>query len=235
MATDHRFGIILMGSNLGGTLLRNGTRYYNRFKARKWHGPTGNFWQSAFDDIGIPVFSPVSGASEYLTMTLSLDLVRPGRVVYCMERNGSACHRCTKCMRRDVIRTLVDEGHRADWGPYDRKDIHEFLERDPLYEAYIFSFARDRVNTLPHFMKSRLGGLPSIELDWPMRIHPGTFRFCDKAWRPMIRKRVLGHVEPMTRRQVSEMKKWDVMRPQPSHRSRMGLGIPGSKRSRQGD
>jgi len=235
LATDCRFGVILMGSNLGGTLLRNGTRYYNRFKARKWHGPTGNFWQSAFDDIGIPVFSPVSGASEYLTMALSLDLVRSGRVVYCMERDGSACHRCTKCMRRDVIRTVVDEGHHADWGPYDRKDVHEFLEREPLYEAYIFSFARDRVNTLPRFMTSRLGGLPPIELDWPMRIHPGTFRLCNKAWRPMIRKRVLGHVEPMTRRHVSEMKKWDVMRPQPSRRPWMGLGLPGFNRSRQGN
>lgn len=234
MATDYRFGIILMGSNLGGTLLHKGTRYYNRFKARKWHGPTGNFWQSAFDDIGIPLFSPVSGASEYLTMALSLDLVRSGRVVYCMERDGSACHRCTKCMRRDVIRTVVDEGHHADWGRYDRKDVHEFLEREPLYQGYVFSFARDRVSTLPHFMTSRLGNLPSIELDWPMRIHPRTFRLCDKAWRPMIRRRVLGHVEPMTRRHVSEMKKWDVMRPQPSRRPWMGLGFPGSNRSGQG-
>lgn len=235
MATDYRFGIILMGSNLGGTLLSGGVRYFNRFKARRWHGPTGNFWQSAFDGIGIPVFSPVSGASDYLTMALSLDLIRSGRVVYCIEQDGSACFRCSKCMRRDVIRMVVDDGHHPDWGPYDRKEIHQFLEREPLRSAYIFSFARDRVDTLPSFLTSRLGYLPAIELDWPMKVHSGTFRLCDKAWRRMIRKRVLEHLDPMRRRHMSEMKKWDVMRPQPSRRPWMSLGLPGSNRSRQGD
>ena len=86
LATDYDFGIILMGSNLGSTLLYSGARYFDRFQARKTHGPTGNFWQSAFNNIEIPVFSPVCGASEYLTMALSLDLIHSGEVVYCMEQ-----------------------------------------------------------------------------------------------------------------------------------------------------
>ena len=144
MATDNDFGMILMGTILGATLLANGSGYWDRFQARERHGFTGNFWQSAFNAVGMPMFSPVCGASEYLTMTLSLDLIKAGRVVYCMEQDGRPCLRCSKCLRRDMIRAVVDPSHRPDWKPYDRAGIHAFLSTRPLYFGHIFSFARDR-------------------------------------------------------------------------------------------
>lgn len=144
MATDNDFGMILMGTILGATLLANGSGYWDRFQARERHGFTGNFWQSAFNAVGMPMFSPVCGASEFLTMTLSLDLIKAGRVVYCMEQDGRPCLRCSKCLRRDMIRAIVDPSHRPDWKPYDRAGIHAFLSTRPLYFGHIFSFARDR-------------------------------------------------------------------------------------------
>ena len=119
MATDNDFGMILMGTILGATLLANGSVYWDRFQARERHGFTGNFWQSAFNAVGMPMFSPVCGASEFLTMTLSLDLIKAGRVVYCMEQDGRPCLRCSKCLRRDMIRAVVDPSHHPDWKPYD--------------------------------------------------------------------------------------------------------------------
>ena len=80
---------------------------------------TGNFWQSAFNAVGIPVFSPVCGASAFLTMRLSLDLLRAGNVVYCSEQDGSACRQCPKCLRREMIRAVVDPRHRPQWTHYD--------------------------------------------------------------------------------------------------------------------
>lgn len=212
LATDYGFGIILMGSTLGSTLLFNGTRYWDRFSARRWHGVTGNFWQSAFNRIGIPVFSPVCGASEFLTMQLSLNHVYTGDVVYCMDRDGRACGRCTKCLRRDMIRAVLDGDHLPDWKAYDRRDVHEFLERRPLYFGHTFCYARDRIKALPSFISDRLAYLPSIESEWPMRVYADMFEFCDQYWKRAIRKRVLTHLEPMEREHIREMEAWDLVR-----------------------
>ena len=213
MATDRDFGIILTGSTLGGTLLRGGIRYLDRFKARGWHGMTGNFWQSAFNAVGIPVFSPVCGASAFLTMRLSLDLLRAGNVVYCSEQDGSACRQCPKCLRREMIRAVVDPRHRPQWTHYDNPATLAYLERDPLGHGHVFSFARDRVGRLPRFIRSRLKDLPAISTDWPLRVHPGTFDFCDDRWRRTIRGRVLEHLDPMRPSDVAEMEEWSSARP----------------------
>ena len=215
MATDNDFGMILMGTILGATLLANGSGYWDRFQARERHGFTGNFWQSAFNAVGMPMFSPVCGASEYLTMTLSLDLIKAGRVVYCIERDGRPCLRCPKCLRRDMIRAVVDPSHRPDWKPYDRADIHEFLSTRPLKYGHIFSFARDRATGLPSFVTSRLHDVPAINSDWPLRFHADTFEFCDPNWESAIRERVLEHLDPMEPEHVAELQSWDQNRPIP--------------------
>ena len=216
MATDKDFGIILTGSTLANTLLYNGSKYWDRFAARRAHGFTGNYWQSAFNSVGIPMFSPVCGASEYLTMSLALDLIHRGEVVYCMESSGNACLECWKCFRRDVIRTVVDSRHEVDWKPYDRLAIHNFLERRPLYYGHIFSYARDRSKSLPRFMLSRLEDIPGIKSDWPMRVHTGAFGLCDDDWRSTISERVLQHLDPMEPEHVAEMESWDQTRVQQS-------------------
>ena len=158
LATDHDFGIVLMGSTISSTLLYGGARYWNRFAARRRHGITGNYWQSAFNEVGLPVFSPVCGASGYFTMNLSLDLIRQGKVFYCTADHGAACLRCTKCLRRDLMRAVVDRTHLPDWAPYDRPDIHEYLEQQPLHCGHLFAYARNRVPDLPSFPRFETAG-----------------------------------------------------------------------------
>lgn len=212
MATDRDFGIILMGTALGGTLLRGGIGYFDRFRARGWHGVTGNFWQSAFNAVGIPVFSPVCGASAFLTMRLSLDVLRAGEVFYCTEQNGGACGQCPKCLRRDIIRAAVDPGHRPQWTQYDNQTARAYLERDPLGHGHVFSYARRRVDGLPRFIRSRLRDLQQIRSEWPLRVHAGTFDFCDDRWRPAIRERVLEHLDPMRPQDIAELETWNAAR-----------------------
>lgn len=231
MATDHDFGLILMGSTLRDTLLRGGTGYFDRFRAREWHGATGNYWQTAFNAVGIPVFSPVCGASAFMTMKLSLELIRAGDVFYCSERTGRACLRCPKCLRRDVIRALVDPAHSPEWGGYDRRPIHKYLEHDPLTDGHIFSFARNRVDGLPRFVRSRIKDLPEIRSQWPLRVHEGTFDFCDDRWSDTIRERAQEQMEPMQPEDVAEMEGWDSTRRGSAlkrARARFGAGGTGS-------
>ena len=201
------------GTNRQQRLRRRPHRIHHlRIQSADWHGTTGNFWQSAFNAVGIPVFSPVCGASAFLTMELSLDLMRAGKVFYCTEQNGGACLQCPKCLRRDVVRAVVDPGHYPQWAPYDNEVARAYLERDPLSHGHVFSFARSRVDGLPRFIGSRLKELQKIQSGWPLRVHTGTFDFCDDRWRPMIRGRVLEHLDPMRPEDIAELETWNAAR-----------------------
>ena len=213
MATDHDFGIILAGGTLEPTLLVDGTRYWDRFRDRDTNGPTGDSWQSTFGAVGIPLFSPLCGASSFLTMKLSLDLLRAGEVFSCTQGDGGACLRCPKCLRRDLNRAVVDPEHRPEWERYDHSRVHEYLEQDPLDHGHVFSFAGSRLDGLPRFLTSRTATLPRIRSQWPLRVHPGAFDFCDDRWRDMIRQRVLEHLDPMRPADVAELERWDPTRP----------------------
>ena len=60
--------------------------------------------------------------------------------------------------------------------------------------------------------ENRVADLPEIESQWPLRSHPETFEFCDARWRPMIRERVLEHLEEMRPADIAEMQRWTSAR-----------------------
>ena len=211
LANDYDFGMILTGTELTHALLDGGDRYHNRFSRVRSNGTTGNAWQSAFNEIGIPMFSPICGASGILTMKLALDSVRAGKVFSCMNRDGDKCGICTKCFRKDVNRIVVDPDYHPPWDHYDRPHIHRFLEHRPLYQAHTFSFANQAgvgSGGLPSFIASRLADIPAIGSDWVLRVHAGTFEFCDEQWRDVIRKRALQYMDPMEPEHIAALKNW---------------------------
>ena len=207
LATDHQFGVILTGSILGSTMLNNGRSYWDRYRARGWHGPTGNFWQSAFQQIGIPMFSPMTGASEFITMQASIPLLEKNEVVYCMEENGAACNKCSKCFRRAVIRNVVDDSYFSDLEEYNTSEIHKFLEKRPLYFGHIFSFAR-RKNSLPEWVLSRLENVPAINSDWLLKVHPYSFDFIEQPWNKILSERMKEHFPFMDDEEIKLMEGW---------------------------
>lgn len=209
MATDKNFGIILTGSILGACYLSNGTQFWDRNAATAWHGPTGNYWQSAFDAIGLPMFSPVTGVSEYQTMQLSMKLLNEGEVVYCMESDGLPCGSCTKCFRRDVIRTYLDETHVANWHLYQTESIVNFLQKRPLIMGHIFSTAFSlRPELYPDWVLSETKSLRLINTDWVMKVYPPSFELCAPQWRELITTRVLQYIDPMSQDDCASLKEW---------------------------
>ncbi len=207
MATDMNFGIILVGSTLGSTLLwKNGERFWNRHASRKWHGFSGSHWQSTFHMIGIPMFSPVMGISEMETMRLALPLIHKGDVVYCMSDKGFACKKCTKCFRRDVIRTVVEPKNEIDWKMYNTKTTHNFLEKRPLYFGHIFAYAKNKSKKLPKWVTERISDVAEIKSEWPVKLYQDSFEFCPEPWSEKIKKRVEKNIEPMNEREVKELK-----------------------------
>ena len=210
MATDYNFGLILTGSILGSCFVSNGTKFWDRVKARAWHGPSGNYWQSAFEAIGLTMFSPVTGVSEMQTMAQSSRLLKRKEVVYCMEADGSACLKCSKCFRRDVIRTFIDSEHFPNWKNYDSDSIHSFLSKRPLYFGHIFSSAFSlKPDIFPEWMLQKVKGIPRVETDWTMRVYTDSFLLCPEEWRDYVSTRVLKFIEPMTESDKHQLRKWD--------------------------
>lgn len=211
LATDMGFGIILTGSILGSSFLWNGSRYWDRLAARKIHGLSGNYWQSTFEAIGLPMFSPVTGVSEFQTMTLSLPYLNCNEVVYCQESDGHPCFKCTKCFRRDVIRSFVSNDYQSNWEPYNTEFIKQFLQKRPLYFGHIFSTATSiSPERFPKWVVDAVSdGVQSIQKDWAMRCYTKSFDLCDVLWSKLIQDRVAEFVEPMTPEDVAEMQSWD--------------------------
>jgi len=210
LATDMDFGIILTGSILGSCFLSNGVRFWDRLKARGWHGPTGNYWQSAFDAIGLPMFSPVTGVSEFQTMEQSKQLLEAGEVVYCMESDGLPCGTCSKCFRRDVIRAYLDEKYLPNWDNYQTENIVKFLQKRPLYFGHVFSTAFSlKSNIFPNWILNEVKDLRRVESEWAMKVYKPAFELCADDWREFISTRVLNFIQSMSKKEELEFKSWN--------------------------
>jgi hypothetical protein len=210
MATDMNFGLILTGSILGSCFVSNGVKFWDRVRARAWHGPSGNYWQSAFEAIGLTMFSPVTGISEMQTMNLSLSLLNEDQVVYCMEESGSACNKCSKCFRRDIIRTFIDAKHIPNWDEYNNEKIHTFLSKRPLYFGHIFSSATSlKPELFPNWVLEKIEGVPKVKTDWTMRAYTESFLLCPEEWRDYVSNRVSQYIDSMTDSDKLELQEWD--------------------------
>ena len=208
MATDRDIGIILCGSVMGSNYLWNGAKYYDRPASREFQGFSGNYWQSVFHDIGIPLFSPIDGISEYGSMSVTIELIKAGEVVYCMGDKGEACNRCTKCFRREVIRTCVQSDFIPNWDYYNTEMIHDFLENRPLYFGHIFSYAR-KSGKLPEWVTSRISDVQKIDTDWPLKYYSKALEFCPVGWEETIIQRIKNFFEIMTEEEEEELINWD--------------------------
>ncbi len=213
MATDFKIGVILTGSNLGSSFVSNGARFWDRLRARAWHGPAGNYWQSAFYEIGLPMVSPVTGVSELQTMKLSKWFLDNQEVIYCMRNGGDACHRCSKCFRRDVVKAFIFDGYTVEWDMYAIDSIRQFLKKRPLYFGHIFSTCFSlKPWRYPNWILDLVRDVQPVRRDWAMRVFADSFQLFPEKWARMISERVLQHVEPMSREDIQEFKSWDQSR-----------------------
>jgi len=225
LATDMQFGIILIGAPIGATMLfENGLRYWDRHRSRKWHGPAGSHWQSTFQTIGIPMFSPIMGVTEIQSMHISLTSMNKNEVSFCIANNGKQCSRCKKCLRRDIIRSIIDTEYSPKWSNYDVASNHDFLEARPLYMGHIFAYALNRIE-LPGWITSRLEDISPIESEWPNRIFTPSFDFCPEPWRKVLKTRVMEFIEPMTGKETKSLKQYHLMKGKISPYSRVKLLI----------
>ena len=207
MATDKGTGLLLTGTVQAANWLWNGVRFYDRHKHREIQGFSGNHWQSVFYEIGIPMFSPIDGVSEFGNMSIAIGEVKEGRVIYCTANSGQHCNRCTKCFRKALLRQFFDEDWQHDFESYNRPDIHEYLARRPLYMGHIFSFLKKK-GKMPKWSSEHLRGLRKVESDWPLNYYEPALDFCPEDWRDLLEGRIQKSFKMMSKEESEEFVSW---------------------------
>ena len=208
MATDKKTGLLLSGTVQAANWLWNGVVFYDRHKHRQVQGYSGNYWQSVFYEIGIPMFSPIDGISEFGNMSVALEEVKNGNVIYCYGDSGGHCNKCTKCFRKALLRKFHDPEWEHDWEPYNRADMHQYLSKRPLYMGHIFSYL-NREGIMPDWTKKHLKGLRAVKSDWPLKYYEPALDFCPEDWRHILEKRIRETFEMMSAEEMQEFKLWN--------------------------
>lgn len=210
MATDKDIGLILTGTVLGSNWLWNGTKYYDRIASRKFQGASGNYWQSVFADIGIPMFSPIDGISEFGSMRLSLSRLNKGEVNYCTAgKDGNHCEKCSKCLRKSIERKLCDPSYEPNWDNYNTLFVIKFLSKRPLYFGHIFKFAAKQ-KILPEWMNKLINkDTPEINTEWPLKYYPPALLFCPEPWQEVLKERITSHFDLMEENEIAEIESWN--------------------------
>lgn len=98
LATDLSLSAILLGSSIGSSNIKNGQVHINS---------NPNIWFTLFNQVGLPVFSPIAGLTE-ISLSKIIYKTYPkwlSKITYCIKDkdNGHNCYKCWKCFRRQVI------------------------------------------------------------------------------------------------------------------------------------
>jgi len=210
MATDLDVGTIFVGQHLGSSSLLQGTRFWDRSRAKRWHGETGNCWQSLFAAAGIPLISPVAGMTDLQTMAISAEFYERDEVVCCYRDNGRECHKCPKCFRRDLMRSLLDDKVKIDWDRYDHKPVHRHIGTRPLPYAYTYAtMLKVAPERMPQWLQDRLSDLEPVETAWTLKHFDESYSEIPAAWRDVVQERVSSHIDAMGPAEIAELKAFD--------------------------
>lgn len=209
-AGKRRAKCIYAGTILGSAFMSNGARYFDRHASQKWHGPSGNYWQQLFWDIGLPLVQPLMGCSEILTMQASLKYLSQSEISYCTADNGKACGVCPKCFRRSCIASFVT-GQSVDFARFDNYSVNAVINKKPLYFGHIYAGLISADWEIPNFIGDRLSFLPK-DNSFSLGCNPESLDFMPINLRKKISSVLEDNFRMMSSSEISQMKSWDQSR-----------------------
>lgn len=207
VASKRKSSYVLTGTNLGSSFIQNGTKYFDRHSSSKWHGISGNYWEQLFWDIGLPVFSPISGMSELLNLDISYKKLDKTEVVYCNKKDGGNCGKCAKCFRRECVEDFLGVSN-VDYEKFRNADVIKMLDKRPTYFGHLYASMLNDGWLPPKWILDRLSHLPS-DVSFPLKYNVESLDFVPENLRDEISKRILSNFEPMSEKELSSMKAWD--------------------------
>jgi hypothetical protein len=206
-ANERNASYINAGTILGSAFMSNGAKYFDRHTARKWHGPSGNYWQQLFWAIELPLVQPLMGCSEILTMEASLKKYDEAEILFCTALNGCPCGVCPKCFRRTAIKDYVQSRH-SDYSAFDNPAVHNLLKKSPTYFGHIYSALLSEGWKPPAFLEKYFHHLPS-DNSFALRFNPESIDFMPTSLKTSIRKVLEENFKPMYPKEIQQMKAWD--------------------------
>lgn len=150
---------IISGSEMTGTYLHGGQRYFPRHRNR---------WYEVFSAIGVNVL-PTSFLSEIGNARVVHAHNKMDAAAYCTFIKNKDCGACTKCLRRRAIRAMLDGSEQNLIDDFERSDaIEKFLKVRPLYYGDIFLHAV-RSNPRESWLKDSLQD--NLDINEPTPFH----------------------------------------------------------------
>jgi len=207
IASQIESSYVLTGSNFGSSFLQNGRKYFDRARGQKYHGKSGNYWEQIFWDIGLPVFSPISGMSEILNMKVSFSKLPKNNIIYCTNMLGAPCYKCSKCFRRACIEEFIT-GKSANYSNYMNAGVMKILDTKPTYFGHLYTTMLNNNWNPPEWIKSRLTHLPD-KIDFALRHNHECYNFFPDEIKDDIKSRLVQFSDPMTEEDLVAIHSWD--------------------------
>lgn len=156
---------IVSGSEMTGTYLLGGRKYQPRH---------ANRWYDVFRRIGISIL-PTSFLSEIGNARVVYGSGLDDKAAYCAIIRNQDCGRCTKCLRRRAIRSLIEQRPDPLTSFTFSPEIATFLAERPLYYGDIFTHAVR--GAPPTWLNGHLSDLLAAQPDSPFheKYYPETF------------------------------------------------------------
>jgi hypothetical protein len=212
---------ILHGSVLASTFLSNGIQY---FPADVPHRQ--NPWMRAYRHVGIDIFSPVGGCSEFITTRIVYHTLRTAihDVLYCQERNGLPCHACFKCFRKNLLieycitcKNTAAQRPREYWQRYAQ--VATRLNCWPLYSGHVLMACCRKLllRGIPLDMLIPRVFLKRIMRDRTTNIfvkkaYPNGLHLVPSAWKKIVQTCIDKYAKTMTPREAALVQAWDQTR-----------------------
>lgn len=167
--------------------------------------------------VGLPIMRPLVGVTEIGTMRLTLESGLADLARSCVAGTvDDACHRCAKCLRKDMVRAVLEDDRAAMAGiPDDAPGWQPFQVAGPYYMQAQFEWAAARIPerlwppSLRHAVE-QMGGVDARETDWMSRAYrPAVACAVPEPWQVTVAGRLEGRLGWMTDDDVSRMQAWD--------------------------
>jgi hypothetical protein len=199
---------------LGGTLE---TWYMDMGRTWKGEPRKGTGIDPLPELVGLPIMRPLVGVTEIGTMRLTVESDLSDLARSCVAGTmDDACHRCSKCLRKDMLRAVLEADRPAmEKIPSDAPGWKPFEVPGPYYMQAQFEWAAARIPeslwspSLRHAV-AQMGGVVERQTEWMNRAYrPAVEYGVPEPWRGTIERRIEGALGWMDAEDVEAMRSWD--------------------------
>jgi len=204
LSADLSISNIMSGSILGATCLSNGVKYFPQFNENR-----RNRWERFYKNMGINLFSPISGCSELFTSKIIYQNNLHDKVLYCEINKGNPCNKCKKCLRKQ-LQFLYHGDTSIQFDTFDEKFITTLFQKRPLFMAHIFIETIRNNKKVPEYMREAIKDYLPIKTDLFNRIYSKSFVYFPEDIKEDIIAKLKSYADLMSEEEEKYLESWDL-------------------------